>query len=259
MPRPPRIVILDNDQTTGDYIPLFYWLDWLKKSELAPYVTLNALVEPFLNICEYANITRPGLRQFIRRVYGMKEDNELDYVVVYTNQSEPDPLMLGKDGQPITIPRLLERFYNSMADGESLIDLLLVRPHEYNYVATFVPKQFSRVFSELGIGRRYWNARYTRFFDDAPKSYILDDNVLGSGRAHVQVTPYHACVEPSILLELCLITLKIADGNGARKGVLTNSISHIHDLLLRYRHEEAGCRVGGVGLGQYFKYLDINN
>jgi hypothetical protein len=259
MPRIPRIVILDNDQTTGDYIPLFYWLDWLKKSELAPFITLKSLVDPFLNICEYANITRPGLRQFIRRIYELKEERDIDYVVVYTNQSEPDPLMIGKDGAPITVPRLLELFYNNMADGESLIDLLLVRPHEYNYVATFVPKQFSRVFSELGIGHRYWNARYTKFFDDAPEKFILDDNVVGAGRAHVRVDAYHACAEPGILLELCLATLKIADGNGAKKAILTKAIQHIHDLLIRYRREEAGCQVGGVGLGEYFKYLNVDN
>lgn len=258
MPRIPRIVILDNDQTTGDYITLFYWLDWVKKSDLQKYITLQSLVEPFLRICEDANVIRPGLRTLIQRILEMKEDGELDYVVVYTNQSEPEPLMVGKDGRPITIPRLLELFYNRLADGETLIDLTLVRPHEYDFIPTFVPKQFSRVFSELGLPRRYWNARYTKFFDDAPEKFIQDNDVIGSGRAHIRVDAYYAGIGVNTLLELCLATLKIADSNGAKKAVLMNAITNIHDLLLKYRQEKEGRRTGGGGLGRYLDFLHLD-
>jgi hypothetical protein len=258
-PRIPRIVILDNDQTTGDYIVLFYWLDWLKKSDLQKYVTLKSLIQPFSRICEDAHIFRPGLRPMIRRILEMRDEGEVDYVVVYTNQSEPEPLMLGKDGDAITIPRLLEAFYNHLADGETLIDLTLVRPHEYDYIPTFVPKQFSRVFSELGLPRRYWNARYTKFFDDAPEKFIQDNDVLGAGRAHIRVEAYYACIDTSILLELCLETLKIADQNGAKKGELTLAIRNIHDLLLKYRQEEMqSCRPAGRGLGRYLDFLNLD-
>lgn len=260
MPRIPRIVILDNDQTTGDYIVLFYWLDWVKKSDLQKYITLQSLVEPFLRICEDANVIRPGLRTMIRRILEMKEDNDLDYVVVYTNQSEPEPLMVGKDRRPITIPRLLELFYNKLADGETLIDLTLVRPHEYDFIPKSVPKQFSRVFSELGMTRRYWNARHTKFFDDAPEKFIQDNDVVGAGRAHIRVDAYYACIEVSTLLELCLATLKIADSNGAKRAVLTNAITNIHDLLLKYRQEEESkpCRSSGGSLGRYLDFLDLD-
>lgn len=259
MPRIPRIVILDNDQTTGDYIALFYWLDWLKKSDLQKYVTLQALVTPFSRICEDANIFRPGLRTMIRRILEMKEEGLLDYVVVYTNQSEPEPLMVGKDGHPITIPRLLEAFYNNLADGATLIDLTLVRPHEYDFSPSFAPKQFSRVFTELGITRRHWNARYTKFFDDAPEKYILDNDVIGAGRAHIRVEAYYACIDASVLLELCLETLKVADQNGAKKGELTLAIRNIHDLLLKYRQEEMqSCRLSGRSLGRYLDFLNLD-
>jgi hypothetical protein len=188
----------------------------------------------------------------------MKEDYELDYIVIYTNQSEPDPLMVGKDGRPITIPRLLELFYNRLADGETLIDLTLVRPHEYDFASTFVPKQFSRVFSELGIPRRYWNARYTKFFDDAPEKFIQDNDVVGSGRAHIRVDAYYAGISVNTLLELCLATLKIADSNGAKKAVLLTAVTNIHDLLLKYRQEKEGNRTGGGGLGRYLDFLNLD-
>ncbi len=195
----------------------------------------------------------------IRRILEMKEEGQLDYVVVYTNQSEPEPLMIGKDNIPITIPRLLEALYNNLADGETLVDLTLVRPHEYDFISTFVPKQFSRVFSELGIPRRYWNARYIKFFDDAPEKFIQDNDVIGAGRAHIRVETYFACIDASVLLELCLETLKVADQNGAKRGELTFAIRNIHDLLLKYRQEEMqSCRPSGCSLGRYLDFLDLD-
>lgn len=245
-----RIVILDNDQTTGDYKALFAWFEWMLKSNLAPHITLKSLIRPFMDICEYSYILRPGLRAFIKRLVELKDNNDLDYVVVYTNQSEEEPLVLGKDRVPITIPRLLEGIYNSLA-GDQLIDLLLVRPHEYDKSSSFIPKQLMRVYSELGI-EPY--ADETLFFDDAPERYISIRGTIGARQPHVRVDAYHACIDAGILLELCHVTLQLAR-SGATKETLDAAIINLQDLLTTYRPG----RCGGGGLGRYLDYLNNYN
>jgi hypothetical protein len=256
-PRPFRIFVLDNDQTAGDYRALFYWIEWLRSSNLAPYVRRQQLVAPFISICEKSGILRPGLRALLRRLASLKMDGWLDYFVIYTNQTEILPLLLGADKEALNIPRLLADIYRRLAEDEDLVDLLLVRPHEYDESGLFLPKRYARIFEGLDINPRNWNARNTLFFDDIPAEYIYDDNVIGTGRSHVQVPAYIHTVDTGILLDLCLATLTVADG--APKEVLGKSYILLHDALLNFKMQqgEGMGKDGGGGLGPFMGRLSL--
>lgn len=252
-PRPFRIFILDNDQTTGDYRPLFYWSEWVRTSGLAAHLSRTELANKFISICEESGIFRPGLRKLLRRVAMLKAEGFIDYVVIYTNQVELQPPLLDMDGKPLNVPRLLGEMYELLAEDEGLIDQILVRPHELDESGQFIPKRYSRVFEALNINRRNWNAQSTLFFDDMDSEHIYADGVINTSRAHVHVSMYNHSLGSDILLDLCLATLSVA-GPAAALGA---SYALLHDILLTYKINEKNDNSTGGGLGPYMKRLDI--
>lgn len=257
MPRPFRIFVLDNDQTTGDYRALFFWIEWLRSSNLGRYISREQLISPFIDICEKNGIFRPGLRALLRRLASLKMDGWLDYFVIYTNQAEILPLLLGSDGQALNVPRLLGDIYRRLADDEDLVDLMLVRPHEFDESGHFIPKRYSRIFEELTINRRNWNARNMLFFDDIGSEYIYDDDVIGTGRSHVQVPAYMHYVGADVLLDLCLATLTLAQLGGASKDAMEKSYLLLHDTLLNFKMTEGPKHNSGGGLGPFMNRLGL--
>ena len=105
----PRIVILDNDQTTGDYDIFFKWLYWLESTYVQKHLDIIPILTAFTKIFEEAHIFRPGLKPFLQRLAELKREKKIDYIVIYTNQSEcPQTSVKDVRGIPITIPFLLE-------------------------------------------------------------------------------------------------------------------------------------------------------
>ncbi len=203
---PPRIVILDNDQTTGDYDIFFKWLYWLESTHVKNYLDIIPILTAFTKIFEEVHIFRPGLRPFLKRLAELKREKKIDYIVIYTNQSESAKSSL-KDirGTPITIPFLLQIMYNCLAE-ESIIDLRLTRPD-----GPIPIKSFSRVFNALNIPTNCnAAAEKTLFFDDLIEHCPETDDVDAAEKGHVRVADYRVPFDPYLFLRLCRITISIA-------------------------------------------------
>jgi len=210
-----RIVILDNDQTTGDYDVFFKWLYWLESASVRNFVNLRILLPQFLKIFERSLIYRPGLKSFLLRLAKLKHEGKIDHVIIYTNQSEPtgDFVLRDINGLPIVIPQLLEMMYNMLA-GCKLIDLRLCRPSD-----PVVPtKTFSRVFEHLQIHKEQWTSTKVLFFDDL----LVDHNGL---EGHVHVTDYRVLFDPLIFLRLCTITCLSAYQKAYKKDMQRHDIN----------------------------------
>lgn len=202
----PRIVILDNDQTTGDYDVFFKWLYWLEKTQVKKYLQIAPTLTQFIELFHQANVFRPGLKQFLQRLLQLKRDKKIDYVVVYTNQTNSATNIFDKSGLQITIPQLLEIIYNALA-GDSLIDLRLNRP-----TSGQTTKSFSRVFDALKIPKEQWNATKTLFFDDLIEHCPETDDIFGSENGHIKIPDYRIPFNCGLFLKMCRITIQNAYG-----------------------------------------------
>ena len=199
----PKIVILDNDQTTGDYDVFFKWLYWLETANCRHFLNIAPALAIFIDLFERRGIFRPGLKKFLERLSTLKQEGHIDYVVIYTNQSEPDSNPI-KDctGLNISIPQLLEIMYNSLC-GQSIIDLRLVRPS-----CGTLTKSFSRVFDALKIPQHLWSASKTLFFDDLIEHCPQTDDIANTKNAHVRIPDYRVPFDHDLLLRMCRATVQ---------------------------------------------------
>ncbi len=200
----PRIVILDNDQTTGDYDVFFKWLYWLEKSYVKNYLNMAPTLVKFIELFQQANVFRPGLKLFLQKLLQLKRDKKIDYVVVYTNQCNSNTNIKDKSGLQITIPQLLEIIYNALA-GDKLIDIRLNRPANGQTV-----KSFSRVFDALNIPKNQWNATKTLFFDDLIEHCPETDDIFGAENGHIKIPDYRIPFNCGLFLKMCRITIQNA-------------------------------------------------
>ncbi len=120
----PRIVVLDNDETTGSYGPLFDLLGLLKEREVelrATGLRLRDLVPRLVTFCYKAGLFRPGLRDLLLTLSALREKHLLDAVVMYTYQSEASvgsaDALHDAAGQLISVPVLLDYMFGYIAGG----------------------------------------------------------------------------------------------------------------------------------------------
>jgi hypothetical protein len=83
---PPKILILDNDETTGSYYILFSVYDFLRESTLGRNLNAKKTLQVLIDYFEKYNVFRPGLRQFLQGVSDLKQQGKIDKVCIYTNQ-----------------------------------------------------------------------------------------------------------------------------------------------------------------------------
>jgi hypothetical protein len=230
----PRLVVLDNDQTTGTFYELFAWYEWLIESRLAPFVSVAELAPIFMYLLEEADAFRPGLPRFLRRCATLKDDGLLDYVVIYTNQSEGNPSLSDRKGMLINVPRLLEKIYNRLASDDCLVDLLLTRPAEP--MKTIPGKTFDRIFAALELPRP-WSAANTLFFDDLPKSMIVANEVKHVRSAHVMVQPYTRSYDGSLVYKMFIETIRVARRHKAPADLEQRAYGLVHNHVLTMSNE----------------------
>jgi hypothetical protein len=120
----PRIVIIDNDETTGSYGPLFDILDLLKHHETEikkAGMRVRDLVPKLVAFCYKAGLFRPGLRDLLVGLWGLREKHLLDAIVMYTYQSEAGlrsaEALYDATGQQLTVPVLLDYMFGYIANG----------------------------------------------------------------------------------------------------------------------------------------------
>lgn len=227
----PRIVVLDNDATTGTYFELFAWYDWLLESRLAPYLSVKELGSVFARILETGRSFRPWLANFLRRLAALKEEDRLDYVVIYTNQSERDDIPRDSHGIPLSVPRILEAAYNRLAGDNCLVDLLLVRPHEFDRSNKPLGKNFLRIFEGLEL-KGPFSARNMLFFDDLEKGWIDSTGVQHSRSAHVVVEPYTKNFSSRLVYNLMVETIRVARRRGSPLGLEERAYGLVHTHIL---------------------------
>ena len=110
--KPPRIVILDNDETTGSYWALFSLIHIFRDNEVEG-MQLQAIIPMMAEFAIKTNIFRPGLVKLIHTLHKLREKGLLDAVVMYTYQNK---LLGRKDnfgeyynsrGQQVHMPRII--------------------------------------------------------------------------------------------------------------------------------------------------------
>ena len=177
----PRILILDNDETTGSYNLLFHLYDFLASSDigkrLQPAPTLNIITHCFKNL----GIFRPGLTKFLKTASSLKKKNRLDKIIMYTNQLDCRHARHMPIWHPIggewSVPMMIQIMLVHLADDPALIDEILTRPlRPMHKIGDYPVKDFVRAFrSVYPIGTI--DLSKTLFFDDlADHPYVIDSS-----------------------------------------------------------------------------------
>jgi hypothetical protein len=150
-----RAVILDNDETTGSYGIVFSLLSHLRK---LPHLTdddVAGIYQRLAYAMDYYNIFRPYLKDFFITLDALQNENLLDAVVMYTNQTDESfvltnaleeadrfPLKTLLYSVPLSIAYLMNESYHSI-----VFDKLLSRPPLLRGIQhASCPKSFSRIF-----------------------------------------------------------------------------------------------------------------
>lgn len=181
LPRTPRILILDNDETTGSYNLLFHLYDFLAVSDigkrLQPAATLNAITHCFKNL----GVFRPGLTRFLKTASSLKKKNRLDKIIMYTNQLDCRHTRNMPIWHPIggewSVPMMIQIMLVHLADDPKLIDEILTRPlRPTHHIGDYPVKDFVRAYRSV-YPTGPVNLSKTLFFDDlAEHPYVIDSS-----------------------------------------------------------------------------------
>lgn len=166
-----KAVVLDNDETTGSYGIVFSLLTHLRK---LPHLTdddVAGIYQRLAYAMDYYNIFRPYLKDFFITLDALQNENLLDAVVMYTNQTDDstllNPCSAAQNNEshiltrecdddatdrfplktllysvPISIAYLMNESYHSV-----IFDKLLSRPPLLRGIQhASCPKSFSRIF-----------------------------------------------------------------------------------------------------------------
>jgi hypothetical protein len=125
----PRIVVIDNDETTGSYGPLFHLLDLLSQHEPGLHeagIRLRDLVPALGLFCLEGQLFRPGLRDLLLALRALRQKGRVDAVVMYTYQSEA-PLrsreaLYDAVGQFISVPVLIDYMFGWLVSSGKKVE-----------------------------------------------------------------------------------------------------------------------------------------
>lgn len=177
--KPPRLIILDNDETTGSYWILFKLVHLFRDHNLDTF-DIKAFVPAITNFCLKARIFRPGLLDFLNTIAKLRATNKVDAIIMYTYQDE---LVGRKDdwsemynthGRLVNIPILLDYCFGYMTGGfkevRPFFDTRIARPAHRQLVGlsetdSLGPKQMSAVFKALRM-KPTTDLQYVAFVDD---------------------------------------------------------------------------------------------
>lgn len=184
MAPPPRILILDNDETTGSYNLLFHLYDLFATTDfgkhLDPATTLSVITRHALG----AGVFRKGLQHLLQCAATLKSDGRIDKIVMYTNQLDVRHVR----GMPIwrtqgvewSVPLMLQIMLVYLADDPGLIDVILTRPisgSDSGARTEYPVKDLTRAFKAVYPSRPV-DLRKTVFLDDlADETTIIDSSM----------------------------------------------------------------------------------
>ena len=131
----PRIVILDNDETTGSYWLLFTILDMLFDSKHKK-LHLQSLIPSLTDLFIKTNTFRPGLVKLIKVLYTLRSNKLLDAVVMYTYQTKlfylPDNSTVAyfdSNGEQVSAATIIDYCFGYIATGnvQSFCNVIISR------------------------------------------------------------------------------------------------------------------------------------
>ncbi len=222
----PRIVIIDNDETTGSYGPLFHLLDLLSQHEAglhAAGLRLRDLVPALALFCLEGQLFRPGLRDLLLALCALRDKGRIDAVVMYTYQSEAplrsNEALYDAVGQFISVPILIDYMFGFLASGgkkvEPFFDRRIVRETHMRALrkedGALGGKKLSVVFDELQR-RPSADLRGVVFMDDCVANVRLPASIGGevvksAALTGLSVEPYEMQEEFIPMLEKAHWTL----------------------------------------------------
>lgn len=208
MAAPPRILILDNDETTGSYHLLFYIETFLNFAEqLGHPIDYNKTIQTLAAFCLETNILRPGMQRFIREVARLKRSRRIDKIVIYTNQ-----LNVAEEGFTFSTPVIISDILSYLADDPHFIDLLITRDRSAfaPEIRGYVIKDIVRPYSTLYPGKQPDFSK-TLFIDDrAFIPYAGDTSSTNtSAKSFIPIKPYKNKLPYTSVVELCLTLMNV--------------------------------------------------
>lgn len=216
----PRIVILDNDETTGSYGALFHLLDLMSSHKTglqAAGIRLRDLVPALGLFCLESQIFRPGLRDLLLALRALRDKGRIDAVVMYTYQSEAalrsHEALYDAVGQFISVPILIDYMFgwlvSSGKKAEPFFDKRIVRETHMRAMnrsnGDLGNKKLSVVFDELQR-RPSADIRGIVFMDDCVANVRLPAKIDGeavraSALTGLSIAPYEMKEDYIPLLE----------------------------------------------------------
>lgn len=180
MSKHPKIIILDNDETTGSYKLLFIIYEFLMQSAAGKHIQFHDvihLIRSFYKHPKYSNephMIRPHVGMFLNQLIQLKKAGKIDHVVMLTNQHTSRP-WTDSTGASWTVSEMIAALLfleaggnNTAQQTDQLWSAILTRDLAAPQVADtgYNIKYLTRVFTALGYSPEYWSYKNVWFVDD---------------------------------------------------------------------------------------------
>jgi hypothetical protein len=153
----PRLIILDNDETTGSYWALYKLIHLFRDYDIEN-IRIQDLIPHITTFCINSGIFRPGIEQLIHTIQQLKDSNKIDQIIMYTYQQEA----IGRKNN-------LNIFYNS--HGQQL-NIPIVLNYCFGYIAS--KYKVIQPFFQTVITRNIHHAYYGLSVDEPINAKSLD-------------------------------------------------------------------------------------
>lgn len=167
----PKIIILDNDETTGSYKLIFLLYDFLLKSRVGKFIDLGTVVHIIKDYYSKNNvipIIRPHVGMFLNTLIQMRNNDKIDHVVMLTNQYTGTK-WTDSTNNMWTVSEMIAALLFLEAGGKVSTDLwsaIITRDLYAPVVDGYNIKYLSRVFRALNIPVEAWSYKNVWFVDD---------------------------------------------------------------------------------------------
>lgn len=195
----PRILIMDNDETTGSYYLLFFIYDFLAKSGIGPELDSLVTINQFYKFFKKFNVFRPNLEYFLKSMNQLKTDGTLNKICIYTNQLDVRYIdnyqkWIASDGKVWSPPEILRIMYNKLAHNKKFIDGMFTRPYvpSNNIYGNYPVKDLAKVFRHFYPNQPV-KLDKTIFIDDRyQEHYIINTSNSGTDNlSRYPMPPYY--------------------------------------------------------------------
>ncbi len=168
----PKIIILDNDETTGSYKLIFLLYEFLLKSKVGKYIDLGTVVHIIKHYYSQNNnapsMIRPHVGMFLNTLIQLRNQEKIDHIVMLTNQYT-GVLWTDSTNNRWTISEIIAALLFLEAGGKESNELwsaIITRDLNAPVVDGYNIKYLSRVFRALNIPVEAWSYKNVWFIDD---------------------------------------------------------------------------------------------